>query len=225
MRTFLLFLVCWLTSSTVTRVTAHKLPQLHETLGPGRGSGGFPPVRQCEQGRYAFRDQPALLSGTDPLVASGVPHGPVFFASPCPQDPWLRSPVSPSIRLTPCGATAALCPLTLQWPCRRGHLGSCPPGRGPMVPSLTPRSWLRARWSSCLGWGGGTPGAPSPSAGLTPTLPGLWATAPDGKEPGLSPASRGAGQVTAHTCAAELATQDALGLQAQAGAAGGGGVG
>ena len=80
-------LVCWLISSTVTRVTPHKLPQLHETLGPGRGSGGFPPVRQCEQGRYAFRDQPALLSGTDPLVASGVPHGPRLLCEPVSSGP------------------------------------------------------------------------------------------------------------------------------------------
>lgn len=190
------------------------------------------------EGRVAFllcgsvsrADTPSVISqpcflGQTLLWPLGFPMAPVFFASPCPQGPWLRSPVFPSIGPTPCGAAAALCPLALKWPCRCGHLGSCSPGCGPMVLSLTPRSWLRARWSSCLDWGGGTPGAPSPSAGLTPTLPGLWATAPDGKEPGLAPASRGAGQVTAHTCAAELAMQDALGLQAQAGAAGGGGVG
>lgn len=130
MRTFLLFLVCWVVSSVVTRISPHKLSQLHGTLRPGRGSGGFPPVLQSEQGRRAFRDQPALPSGTDPPVASGVPHGPRLLC-----EATSSGPVARVSRLSICPSSSlrsGCCPLPLD---SRVALQVRPPGR------LLPRVW------------------------------------------------------------------------------------
>lgn len=80
-------------------------------MRPGRGSGGFLPVLQSEQGRRAFRDQPALPSGTDPPVASGVPHGPRFLCEAASSGPvaWVSClSIRPSSSLK-----SSCCPLPL----------------------------------------------------------------------------------------------------------------
>lgn len=154
----LFFLVCWVISSIVTTLTLHKLSRLPETLVcPVRGSGDFPPVLQCELGRRACSCQPALLSGTDSPVASGVPHGPCLLCEPVSSGPVAR--VSRLSVRPPGSLRSGCCPLLLD---SQVALQVWPPGLllpwvWTTVLSLTPRSCLRARCSSHLDWGGAPP--------------------------------------------------------------------
>ena len=122
-----------------------------------RGSGDFAPVLQCERGRLACSCQPALLSGADSPVTSGVPHGPRLLCKPASLGPVAR--VS-RLSIHPSGSLrSGCCPLPLDsrvasqvWP-----PGLLLPWVWTAVLSLTPRSWLRAGCSSHLEWCRGPP--------------------------------------------------------------------
>lgn len=158
-------------------------------------------------------------------MTSGVPHSHRLLCEPASSGPLAR--VS-HLSVCPSGSLrSGCCPLPLDsrvasqvWP-----PGVLLPWVWTAVLSLTPRSWLRAGCSSHLEWAG-APTAPSLLAGLTPTLPRPWATAPEAKEPGSSAASLGGWTGDGpQTPLAELARQDGLGLQARLGQGDGGGVG